>query len=69
MYHEGFGVPKDYDKAYYWIGKSADQGNTIALNDLGRAYANGEGKPKDAKKAFEYYRQSAEKGIRRVSTK
>ena len=37
----GYGVKKDYNKAKEYFEKSAELGNSIALNNLGDLYENG----------------------------
>lgn len=36
MYANGDGVPQDFEKAFAWIQKAADQGNADALSNLER---------------------------------
>lgn len=50
--------PKDFDKAVYWLKKSAAQGNVNAVCMLGRVYMD----HGDAATAVTYYREAAEKG-------
>ena len=52
LYLEGFGVTVDYDNAYFWYRKAADQGNAFSMNSLGRTYQNGWGRPKDEKQGI-----------------
>ena len=42
-YLSGQGVTQDYSIAFSWISKSAEQGNTWALGQLGLMYQNGYG--------------------------
>ncbi|PKK77444.1 kinase-like protein [Rhizophagus irregularis] len=61
-YKYGIGIEKDFKKALYWYEKAADNGNTMAMYNLGRCYLNGEGVEKDYNKSFELFEQSAEGG-------
>jgi TPR repeat protein len=63
MYAQGLGVPRDYEQAVKWLGKSAVQGNPHAQNDLGALYDEGRGVTPDAKEALRWYRKAAECGI------
>ena len=47
VYANGKGVSQDYEKAFEWWSKAAEQGNTGAQFHLGWMYANGKGVPKD----------------------
>ena len=38
-YLKGDGVKEDFDKAMYWLKKSANQGHSIAENDLAVIYS------------------------------
>ncbi len=40
LYENGYGVPQDYDKAFEWYKKAADQGNQQASNRIGRLVMN-----------------------------
>ena len=60
MYHNGRGVPQDYEKAIDWFTKSAEQNNAWAQNNLGLMYKNGRGVPQDYEKAIDWYTKSAE---------
>ena len=62
MYQNGYGVEKDYKKAFEWFFKSAEQGNSFGQYNLGVMYQNGCGVEKDLKKAIEWYFKSAEQG-------
>ena len=37
-YHFGYGTEKDATKAFEWYTKSAEQGNSIAMKNLGYCY-------------------------------
>lgn len=66
-YETGKGVQQDFNKAFKWYLKAAEQGNAIAQNKLGELYelgqdANGQGVPRDIDASFKWYRKSAEQG-------
>jgi len=62
-YYKGDGVRKDYDAAYAWYKKAADQGHAEAQHQLGHIYEYGVGIiNKDKKQAFEWYLKGAEGG-------
>lgn len=48
-------IEPDYDKAFYWLNKSAKSNNPEALNALGIMYFAGIGRPKDYHQAEKYY--------------
>ncbi|PRC94857.1 DUF3857 domain-containing protein [Solimicrobium silvestre] len=58
----GEGVSKDFDKAFKWLGLSAQQNNPRAISMLGQMYKYGEGVAQDSKKSFEYYSLAAGMG-------
>lgn len=61
MYLRGEGVEQDYEKAFKWTEKSAEQGLAQAQNELGRAY---EQMKQDYNKAIEWYKKAAAQGYR-----
>ena len=50
-------------RAVYWYQKAADQGDSIAQNNLGLCYERGDGVAKDEKRAMELYMKSANSGL------
>ena len=60
LYYNGRGVTKDYEQAFYWIQKSAEQGYSTAQNIMGTMYVEGRGAAQDYKKAVYWYRKAAE---------
>ena len=56
------GVAKDYKQAVFWYRKSADQGNALGQNNLGRCYEKGRGVAKDFEQALFWFRKSADQG-------
>jgi TPR repeat protein len=55
-------APADYQQAFEWASKAAQQGDPRATNLLGTMYNEGRGVQQDAGKAFEYFRQAAQSG-------
>jgi FOG: TPR repeat, SEL1 subfamily len=55
-------VPKDDAQALIWFRKAANQGEAVALFNLGLAYDKGDGVPKDSAQAAVWYRKAADKG-------
>lgn len=51
MYHYGEGVPRDFDKAFYWYNLAAHQGYASSQDYLGLFYASGLGARADCKEA------------------
>ncbi|KAF9343093.1 hypothetical protein BGX26_006274, partial [Mortierella sp. AD094] len=49
-------------KAMEWYLKAANQGNAVALNNLGEMYQYGKGVPQDYSKAMEWYLKAAKQG-------
>ena len=43
MYVDGQGVPQDYEQAFKWYTKAAEQGYAQAQNNLGVCYQGGKG--------------------------
>ena len=55
---------EDYNKAFYWFSKAAEQDSPNALEFLGICYDNGWGVEKDPLKAQEYYKKAYRLGNR-----
>ena len=69
MYRQGFGVPKDTERAdrlekqaHILLKQAAEGGDAFAQFNLGLMYANGQGVPQDYKTAFKWYNRAAEQG-------
>lgn len=62
MYHDGFGVERDINKALEWYRKAADQNYPDGLYQLGHEYATGHGVTKDNGKAIELFTKAAAQG-------
>lgn len=52
----------DYDKAFYWCGKSIVEKNINAMTLMGELYFLGLGRDKDLEKAYYWYEKAAERG-------
>jgi TPR repeat protein len=55
-------LPQDYAEAAKWLRKAADQGESLAQDDLGAMYYNGWGVPQDYAEAAKWYHQAADRG-------
>ncbi|HEY1447435.1 MAG TPA: tetratricopeptide repeat protein, partial [Caulobacteraceae bacterium] len=53
---------KKYAEAMKWFRMSADQGNAVAMNDIGELYFNGHGVNVDYREAIAWYRRAAARG-------
>lgn len=56
------GVERDYDQAFSWFTRAADNGCPQAMYHLGMCNANGFGTPVNQEAATRWYRASAEQG-------
>jgi hypothetical protein len=55
-------VEKDYAEAIKWYRKAAEQGDSLAQNNLGFCYHLGNGVEKDDAEAVKWFRKAAEQG-------
>jgi len=62
MYASGWGAPRNYGAALYWLQSAAKQRNTIACTNLGILYLNGWGVRQDFAEARRYFQSAAEAG-------
>ena len=62
MYDAGEGTAADDAKAVYWYTLSANQGNTIAQNNLGAMYYTGEGTAESKTDAYKWFYIAGELG-------
>ncbi len=62
MYHNGQGVPKDYQEAAKWYRQAAEQGDAEAQFNLGEMYHRGQGVPEDDGEAIRWYLLAADQG-------
>ena len=61
-YLEGIGCERNGPEAVYWFQHAAHQGESMAMNMLGRVYENGWGVPVSQELAAVWYREAAEHG-------
>jgi len=54
-YEKGEGVKRNYEKAFYWFSKSAEQGYEYSVSAMGWMYKGGRGVTKDNTKAKECF--------------
>ena len=62
MYHDGKGGPQDFQQAFKWYERAAEQGNSDAQYCLGMMYDEGKGIPQDYQEALKWIRRAAEQG-------
>lgn len=62
MYHNGFGVDKNFVEATKWYRKAAEQGLAMAQWHLGTMYEHGRGVSQSNAEAIKWYRKAAEQG-------
>lgn len=62
MHCYGLGTQQDYEKAFEWFLKSAEEGNRFAQYSLGNLYYYGNGTDKELSQAFNWYMKSADQG-------
>ncbi|MDO4945925.1 MAG: MobP3 family relaxase, partial [Ruminococcus sp.] len=62
MHCYGLGTEQDYEKAFDWFLKSANEGNKFAQYSLANLYYYGNGVEKDLSQAFLWYQKSSAQG-------
>ena len=62
MHCYGLGTKQNYEKAFEWFLKSAQEGNKFAQYSLANFYYYGNGAEKNLKEAFGWYMRSAKQG-------
>lgn len=62
MHCYGLGTEQDYEKAFEWFLKSANEGNKFAQYSLANLYYYGNGVEKDLPQAFLWYQRSSAQG-------
>ena len=62
MHCYGLGTKQNYEKAFEWFLKSAQEGNKFAQYSLANLYYYGNGAEKNLKEAFGWYMRSAKQG-------
>ena len=63
MYSDGNLIPKDYQRAFKWYEKAAEQGDAEAQCHLGFMYKYGRGAPKDPQKSVPEVHQKSKSAI------
>jgi TPR repeat protein len=65
MYENGVGVSQNYERAFEWYFKSANQkqDNSLSQNSLGIMYEEGRGVRRDLSKAKEWFNKACSNGI------
>jgi len=61
-FRQGVGVGKDFSESLRWYRSAAEQGHSVAQNNLGSMLLNGMGTDKNPKEAVSWYRKAAEQG-------
>ena len=62
MYYDGEGVTRDYQQAFTWFKRAADQGHADAQALLGMLYYKGEGVPQDYNQAALWLQKAIDQG-------
>ncbi|MEQ1674023.1 MAG: tetratricopeptide repeat protein, partial [Candidatus Nitrotoga sp.] len=60
MYHEGKGVPQNFEEAMKWARLAAEQGNASAQSILGGMYFLGQGVPQNFVHAYMWFNIAAD---------
>ncbi|GET00901.1 Sel1 repeat family protein [Rhizophagus clarus] len=60
---KGFGVDKDYSKAFEWYLKASNSGNPKGYYNVGKCYHYGMGTNINIKEAIIYYKKASDNGI------
>lgn len=68
IYYTGKHVPQDYEEAFTWFTKAAEQGLALAQHNLGFMYERGQGVTKDDKQAIHWYNNAAEQELATAQT-
>lgn len=61
MYDHGYSVTKNFNKAFQWYLRAANQ-DVLAQNMVGLMYENGRGVTQDLNEAFKWFSKAAEQG-------
>ena len=62
-YKGGMGIQKDFEQAFQWMQRSAEQNHARAQYRLALIYYEGEGVQKDLSQAFHWFKRSAEQNL------
>ena len=63
IYYEGIGIEQNFEQAFDWFQKSAEQGFALAQHKLALMYDKGRGVEENVYKAFYWTQQAAEQGF------
>jgi hypothetical protein len=63
---KALGVDRNIVEAYRWCRQAAEQGDPVAMRNVGLAYHDGDAVKKDDKQAFAWFEKAAEKGEARA---
>ena len=62
MFYDGYGTDIDYEKAFKWLKKAADEGNHLSEFVVGKMLCNGTGAERDTEAGTEYLTRAANSG-------
>ena len=62
MFYDGYGTDIDYEKAFKWLKKAADEGNHLSEFVVGKMLCNGTGTERDTEAGTEYFTRAANSG-------
>lgn len=62
MFYDGYGTDIDYEKAFKWLKKAADEGNHLSEFVVGKMLCNGTGTERDTESGTEYLTRAANSG-------
>ena len=62
MFYDGYGTDIDYEKAFKWLKKAADEGNHLSEFIVGKMLCNGTGAERDTEAGTQYLTRAANSG-------
>jgi uncharacterized protein len=62
LFYDGRGAPQDFEAAFHWFSRAANQGYVKAERNLGAMYAEGKGAVRDNVKAYKWFALCAAAG-------
>ena len=62
MFYDGYGTDIDYEEAFKWLKKAADEGNHLSEFIVGKMLCNGTGTGRDTEAGTEYLTRAANSG-------
>lgn len=62
MFYDGYGTDIDYEEAFKWLKKAADEGNHLSEFVVGKMLCNGTGAERDTEVGTEYLTRAANSG-------